>query len=790
MAERAASVPYTPYSTVESGGGGGTPMGVRANPEDFGGQVGAAVEKGGQQAFDLAMKQQGMINESLATNADAELAKTRGDIKAKYLALSGQEAYAAYPQYQADLQAAQTRIGSTLSGNAKRAYDLMSIRATASDIAEGGAHAAQQVKQAQIDAGSNLANTKVQELLYPSNAANPDRVSEIKGDIKHAVGMMIDPDHPGFVINQETGQTTFADTPEGQQLKETYQRNLDAYLGQAQINRFNTLAKQDPIAAQKTFEAEKDGIPKLAQIHIEASLQPQVFNANVKGTTSTVLTEASQQHYQMLTNPSSSGSSAYNLGNVKTAEGARNNTQDFVQPATPVDGVILTANNLRSKNYEGKTLSEIGHTWTSTDKEAWVKNVSAVSGISPDSVPNLNDPKQLSALLKGIAAAEKSPSDRANFTDDVIAQGVTASLAGQQPKTSMAQPKSYATNPDGSPLTQADYYKTHSAEVYARGDTYAEQTMPGNLQFKHAVRASLEQGMSTAIRNQEAQYVQDKNFIMRAFNGDFTNGKHPTSLDELSAIPNVKDVLDRASVHSPDFVRMLDQRLLTAASRGDEVKGNGPAALEVANKIANGEITGESQIQEYLTDQRLSFKGYGEMVKLLKDSPGAKAQTSAYNDIHKLVSLQTKDFNDPKGEALWASAMPILDKQLAENREKKIPDYKSYDPTDKDYIGNAVKPLIRSPAQKVADKRAAALAAAQAHEGDDIVQLAQLRGKLSRGELKGTNGAKAIRDAVKNKTISLQTGTQLGIDYGYIAPPQESNTAAAVPVSLTVPRPE
>lgn len=126
--------------------------------------------------------------------------------------------------------------------------------------------------------------------------------------------------------------------------------------------------------------------------------------------------------------------SPYNLGNVKTVTGAQNNTMDFVNPATPVDGVILTANTLRN-GYQDMTLQQIGKKWTGESAakvSAWVNNVSSSSGIAPGDKPDMNDPQVLAALLKGIGTAEKSPADRKIFTQDVISQGVTASMNGQQ----------------------------------------------------------------------------------------------------------------------------------------------------------------------------------------------------------------------------------------------------------------------------------------------------------------------------------------------------------------------
>lgn len=131
---------------------------------------------------------------------------------------------------------------------------------------------------------------------------------------------------------------------------------------------------------------------------------------------------------------SSAGVSAFNLGNVKTAAGAANNTAEFINPATAADGVMVAAGNLR-KNYQGLTLSQIGAKWAPSKENNtsnWVSNVSTASGLSSDTVPDLNDPATMKKLLTGIATAEKKPEDRAAFTSDVLDKGIADALAGKQ----------------------------------------------------------------------------------------------------------------------------------------------------------------------------------------------------------------------------------------------------------------------------------------------------------------------------------------------------------------------
>lgn len=586
---------YNPVSTVSPQGGSGNDyLNIRSTPDAFGAQVGGAVQRAGaefqqtgEKAVALASHIQGMVNETLATNADAELAKKVGDIKGDFFSKTGLEAAAALPQYQTSLEQARQEVRSSLPGGAAHMYDTLATRSIANSIADGSVHAAGQIKAARIDSGSSLQNNAVLALADPSVAANPTRVGEHLADIHWGAQMQLpDPVNPGYGLktDPDTGEVKFDEsTQEGQNAKAQFENNVNNMVALGQVNRFTTLAKHDPLGTYDMYMKERAGLPRMAQVKLDATLEPMVFQAHKSNVVQGTLTDAAQAHQEMLFNPeiSSAGSSSNNLGNVKTASGAANGTQDFVAPATPMDGVILTANNLRTANYQGKTLEQISKTWTGESPEkaaAWASNVSKASGIPIGAVPDLNDPKQLSAMMKGIAVAEKSPTDRAKFTDDVISQGVDASLKGQSPSTAQQTAKNpetgqnsakYGTNPDGSPLTQADYFRTHSLDVYGRGDEYAEKTMPGNLQFKHSVHQSLENYMSQTISNQSAQYAQDNRYIMKGITGALTKGNPPATYAELRNLPGMSDILDRVAYQDPKFSEGIEIQINRMARRDD-----------------------------------------------------------------------------------------------------------------------------------------------------------------------------------------------------------------------------
>ena len=285
-------------------------LNVRANPNDFGGQIGEAVQGAGKTAEDLAVQYGGMVNDTLATNADANLAVKIGQIKGDYLSKSGMEAYNSYPQYQNDIQQAfqDGRQGLTLG--AQKAYEMIATRTVANHLADGSGYAAQQLKQANVDSYSSLQNVSVQRLLDPSVASNPARTGEVLGTLVHAEQSKIDLDHPGLKTDPETGELSFDESkPEGTQLKTQYQQNVDSLMSQARVTQFNTLSRPDVMGVLPAYDLYKEmraSFPPQAQVALDSSFAPKVLQAHVNNATSSAMNDAAQAHAEMLYNPKSS----------------------------------------------------------------------------------------------------------------------------------------------------------------------------------------------------------------------------------------------------------------------------------------------------------------------------------------------------------------------------------------------------------------------------------------------------------------------------------------------------
>lgn len=380
------------------------------------------------------------------------------------------------------------------------------------------------------------------------------------------------------------------------------------------------------------------------------------------------------------------GASSNNLGNVKTAEGARTNTAQFEQPATPQDGVTLAANNLRS-NYQGLTLQQIGEKWappSENNTAQWVKNVSTASGLPADQVPDLNNAGQLKQLLTGITVAEKGGQDRALFSDAVLVSGIDASLGGQSPR-----------------LTKANILMDQAQVLSQIDHDYANDPRKARL-----IKSEVNQQYSIAKMAQQAQQLAAQDSINRTVRslGDFIY-KDPTA--DIEPLIQANPQLSQDQVeHAREYKKKVLQERLNGMP-GDY----GPKYSDVQQRILGAgpdRIVNQEQLLGLVGTGELNPEGYRQATKLLEDinKPGAEAdkilQSNFYTSAKKAVTLEFEGYESsvsPERRAQWDQALPVLNTALAQGRAKGMTNSQLMDPANKDSVWGSLKPFLPTPAE-------------------------------------------------------------------------------------------
>jgi hypothetical protein len=394
------------------------------------------------------------------------------------------------------------------------------------------------------------------------------------------------------------------------------------------------------------------------------------------------------------------------IGNV------RNGPNSFAQPATPTDGVILAANNLRN-GYRGLTLEQIAQKWApkgdgANDPAAWAANVSRASGIETTDVPNLDDPGTLKALVGGIGVAEHGQRSASTFTPDIINQGVAASLSGQHANVGTAQGGGQYPSVAAAINAQIPQ-KVEEARAYAQ-QRWGAQYPDVPDKYATMVERRLENQVSTITR----QYTADTLTVQGVMVGD----NAPKSEQELLARgPAVATAWQRMQINDPLKAAGVEN-MFNNNAKGAAV-GFGAGVHDILDGVLAPEgspnrIADASGLWPHVgpgDGATITNSGANAVSQLIgiRGNPQGESDAAAIKGFldyqHGALTFSNKGTGmvDEKGERIYsrfvAAALPQL---VAAQKAGTLAD--ALNPQSKNYVGTQAASYMRTPAQTRLDR--------------------------------------------------------------------------------------
>lgn len=694
--ERAASVPYSeappaPSGEIAQNGSGAQEMRVQATPNSFGAPIGAGLSAIGRGVEEDVNKIGGMITETAANQAEIDSVKATAPIIAKYKSLQGLSAYAAAPQFEKEILDTNQKIRDSLPGGAQRMFDANTARRSAYMIEDYQTYAAGQVKKATLDSNNAIAQNAISSAGDPSIAADDARFGGVIGDIKHSVASMMDVQGWGTAAttDQKTGKVTFANNPQGQQAQSVYQSEVDKRTGLAWETRLHSLADQNVGTAYKTFQDNRTDIPGEAQVRLDAYFTPKVRDYQSRSLADTVLAQHDQEYKNSLT-PSNAQGDIADAIHQQESGGKPHDFQiqqgTFDQYAKP--GESFSNPEDQDKVY-GRIISDLQKSYPGDPARqavAYFSGKGNVSEVGP--IPWKNDKQD---------ANGKSVS---SYVGDIL----NRVGAPQKVQSTSLVP------------SQADYYRSNYDSIVEQTRREAAAQHPDDPAFIDSSVAKIEQRMGASIRGQELSYKVDNDTVMRGFDGGFTQGKRPTSVDELRATnPQVSQAWDRLLVNNPIAASAIENRLLTANAKGTYNSSNAAGYSAAENRMFLPRtdpraITDEAQLWPLVSDGTITGKDRDNLAKMMGDMQDPRSKTelalrknvvdSALNQIMP-AKMRSSGFTDPVTDSKLQQARLAI--QTADEDAIKAGKTASqrYDPTSKDFVGNAAKQFLPTPAQKL-----------------------------------------------------------------------------------------
>lgn len=560
--------PDDPYNSVpteapETGMPNDT-LSVRANPADFGSQVGEAVQglgqqisKSGDELFDYLTKRQGMINETLATDAETDYATQAGKVLGAYKTKEGLEAVAATDDTISQLRTIRQNVFKSMPNPAAaRAFNLLASRREAYALQDISLYSATQVKAADNKSAQASVETSINQASDPSVATNSQQFSDLKANIKFQTARVLN--NQGYGVDggtgmkqdPRTGDVTFNDTPSGQQAAAVYKQFFDKAIGQAYENKYKVLL-DDPrdgsaTKAYNSYLQEADSIPIESRARIAASLTGPVRSAQTRVVAQNAIGTLDQGYLNdisgritgkyngnqlvdtFIDQESGNGKTSTNLGQIQPGTWAT-----YAKPGEDINNAV------DNKHVTARVLDDLQKKYGGDPERVAVAYFSGEGNVAPAGSPT--PWKQ--------DFTDKNGKSTSSYVNDII------------DKLNVKSSIPY--------INRADYYKQNFSDAVDKSYSDYIDLHPGDIPGAEQARAQTEQHINDVIRTQAHEDSADRDLISRAGRGEFNNDNpYTTEQQFLTGPPEVKAAWQRFQINDPLGYQTYVTRTLPALSRG------------------------------------------------------------------------------------------------------------------------------------------------------------------------------------------------------------------------------
>lgn len=559
---------------------------VRANPNDFGANVGEKLQEGGKtletvgnQAMDIAIQQQGMLNETNATNAASQADAQYGMISGKYTSLEGLNAVHGRDQAVTDMLAVRQNVRKTLDNPAaQRAFDLMVVRREGYELQNVNTHYASQVKAADNNSALSSMNLAIDQAATPG--LSDEEFNNQLGNIQYQA-VRLATNH-GF---DENGIKEYTLKAQGEAWKKRVLTTaFDANSG--------SITK-----AVQMLQDHKDQIPSAVYAELSQQFNGPLRNEQARTIGLSVGDKADQDYLKFIGSPSdkydedtradifirqeSQGSKTTNLGQIQPET-----WKSFSRPGEDISNAH--DNREVTKRYL-KYLSDLPQINGDPERIAVAYfsgpgNVSPVGSLLPyiDGTKHDNKGKTVASYVSDI---------RDKFSAVPTTKGEVSSY-----------------------ISKADFLESHYSDYVKMAQDESERLHPGDATAYDSATRYAENWLNTQISTQRISARASLDTVMQYVR---TNGITDTNQLNSSPVSKAWISLQTKSVMGANAV----DRYIHATTRG-QVNSFGTDFFDYHNKVLSGQITDPAELSKALGGDKnalLTPKGFDVLRKEIQD---------------------------------------------------------------------------------------------------------------------------------------------------------------------------
>lgn len=680
----------------------GTPIQVRADANNFGGQVGAAVSDVGQAGEGVANMLVGHINEAAQTQAEVGFVKASGDLKAKYDQYEGLQAEAMRPQYETQLAQLHSQFRQGLPPIVQKSFDSVTLRQMAYQTSEYSSYAAHQVKSSNISGQKAIAQQTIDSASNLNKVLDDNEVGHALGtitatgnSIAHFTGL----ESQANGTDQATGNLSYPDTPEGQAAKAQHLQYTDTEKAKYFLTAAKTIAdNQGAAAAADWGKKHWDIMPDAAKVDMNKYLAPKMKNETISGN---IVNQNSQIDSEW---------SSHLLSNVPVGPLDTPSTS-----ANPLDVIRKNEGVGYSKDNKGEVVNginslafpaEFGEAKKILDTQGQAAATKYTDNFYQKNILDKYDIKSLPPATQAIVADGLVNHGAGDFGKSLI-QAAKDGASPQQlidmrrneyQRLATVDPALYGPSlegwnnrldslqsPQGNSQTfanKADFLRSKE-EDYVRNASnnylkqYPDDYYGAQIQERRA-RTEIQHQIST----EDGMLKSDRDTISNAIGGALTKGTPPATYEQLRALPGMAPVLDKAMQQQGAFFGTIDTMIAKASHRDNVTNSpNGydtilrtlqphdpehPNAISSNDHLAKG--LGSSNPGESIT-----WKDYQDAKPALELDPNLKSTISKHMEEIKNANGNVDGKGQDRAIAWYNQTMAVWKNNTAKGDKALSP---------------------------------------------------------------------------------------------------------------------
>ena len=615
-------------------GSGGQALSVRSNPNDFGAAIGQGIEAIGKQGEQLADHYGGMMLETAANTAEAAHVKEVSDLEANYRQKEGSAAVAARPQFEQAILDSTQKYREQLPFAAAHMFDANVTHFNAIKMGGAADYAAGQAKSANLNSQTalmDIATTHAGDLsvvtddkAFGSLVLAPiihggNAIADIHGITGQANG-----------INQQTGNYSYPDTPEGKAAEAQHLMVTNAKLASA----YNTAAKtvadnQGASASAAWVQKHWDSIPDAAKAQLNQFLAPKIRQQEISGNVEGVLSGIYQDYNNKalgIQNPldvirknEGIGYSKDNKGEVVNGINSLAFPKEFSEAKQILDTQGQAAATKYADNFYQKQI---------IDKNGIDKLPAATQAIVADGIVNhgAGDFGQslVTAAKNGASPQQLIDMRRVEYQrlNDTGKPEYVKSFAGWNSRLDSLQAgiNQQTTGAPQEYQSRTDYLKSQQEvgadKVY--NDYMANR--PDDIHGAEAARSQFIRRTNQDIHLEEKRVSGMVDTVSTLAAKPAPDGRVPTTIQEIGLFnPQAKSMTDEIEQQHPKIAKALTKQMSEAVNPSAP-RGYGAGFLPILNRIV-----GNTDDPDTIKDAKDLASAYGDKSDLYK-SGYAKAQ--------------------------------------------------------------------------------------------------------------------------------------------------------------------